>query len=105
MTIQRCCSLASQNAAGGGRGSRIIGDGSRSLLRCGVSFIEWIVPASILVLLPKCPMCLAAYLALGAGIGLSVSAASIVRIVLMVLCLLSLLLLGLRTAYRLAHRT
>jgi hypothetical protein len=38
-----------------------------------------VIPAAILVLLPKCPACLAAYLAAGAGIGVTLSGAAQLR--------------------------
>ena len=56
----------------------------------------WIVPGAILALLPKCPMCLAAYLMVATGISISVEAAVSLRAFLLVVSVSSLVLLGRR---------
>ena len=51
---------------------------------------------AILALLPKCPVCLAAYLMMATGISISVAAAVSLRAFLVVVCVSSLVLLGRR---------
>ena len=46
-------------------------------------FIKPVLPAFLLALVPKCPFCLAAYIALGTGIGLSVASAKLLYISLL----------------------
>lgn len=64
-----------------------------SLWRRGAEIAGWIFSSATLVLLPKCPACLAAYLALLTGVGISVASAANLRTFLLVLCVVTLLCL------------
>ena len=60
----------------------------------------WLLPSAILVLVPKCPACLAAYVTLWTGLGLSLSTATYLRWGLLSLCVASLLFLIVERLYR-----
>jgi len=49
-----------------------------------LSLAGWVVPSAILALIPKCPVCLAGYVAAWTGLGLSVSAATSLRASLLI---------------------
>jgi len=85
-----CCSTA----AGAARGSsHKAADGkshSPSVRQRRFAWAKCSLPTLILALLPKCPACFAAYVALGTGISLSVAAASVLRAALIGMCVATL---------------
>lgn len=72
--------------------------------RSFAGFVRWLVPGLTLVLMPKCPVCFAGYIALVSGVGLSLPVASALRTSLIVLCVASLAFLAVRALRRLMAR-
>jgi len=73
-------------------------------LRRGGEFAGWLLSGATLVLMPKCPACLAAYIALVSGIGVSFSTATYLRTLLLVLTIGSITWLLARQVRRAAGR-
>ena len=79
----RCChSTARENLA------RPL-PGSVSKLRRSGQIAGWIIPGATLALLPKCPACVAAYVALATGLGISFSTARNLGLAIVLLCVAS----------------
>lgn len=74
---------------------------SKTSLRAGKA-TKWLIPGTLIAVLPKCPACVAAYVALGTGVGISLPAAAHLRIWLLVLCVVILVLFTLQSILRLA---
>ena len=88
MNARHCCQIKTR-----------AGDNARrpaSRLRRGGEIAGWIVPSATLALLPKCPACVAAYVALATGIGISLPTATYLRAMLVALCVASLVFITAR---------
>jgi len=97
MSAHSCCGpLPGSRANTTGAQAAIRGPRPRTLVQRCLGVGKWIVPGGILAVLPKCPVCLAAYLALGAGLGVSISTAAYLRMILAGACVAWLLYLAAR---------
>jgi hypothetical protein len=63
----------------------------------------WIVPGALLALMPKCPLCLAVYVALATGFTISYSSAHILMRALTALCIGTLALCAVRLVVSCCH--
>ena len=74
-----------------------------NFLRRVLGVWQWLLPTAILVLLPKCPACLAGYVLLWTGVGLPFSTAGLVRTTLLILSIATLVFLAARALRTLIH--
>lgn len=75
-----------------------------SARRCCGTAAGTVAPAAVLVLLPKCPACIAAWLAVGAGLGVSIPAAATLRMLIVGSCVACLAFVAVRWALRIARK-
>jgi len=71
-----------------------------SVRRCCGTAAGTAAPAAVLVLLPKCPACIAAWLAVTAGLGVSVSTAATLRMGIVGSCVACLAVVAVRQIRR-----
>jgi hypothetical protein len=60
----------------------------------------YVAPMAVLVLLPKCPACIVAWLAIGTGIGVTITTATYLRMSLLILCVSCLAGVAARQVFR-----
>ena len=96
MKIRDCCQNKTRAGDSGRRPA--------SRLRRSGEIVGWIVPGATLALLPKCPACVAAYVALATGLGISMSTAAHLRTLLVVLCIASLVFVAAKRLRRVMAR-
>ncbi len=80
------CGCSHRRARVGGETSHCPAGG----LRRGRELAGWVLPTATLALMPKCPACIAGYIALFTGIGVSLTVATFLRWALVILCVSSL---------------
>jgi hypothetical protein len=61
-----------------------------ALFRRARRSVQWLFPAALLVLMPKCPMCIVGYVALSTGIGITVSTARCIQVLMLAFCVIAL---------------
>jgi hypothetical protein len=106
VSAHRCCEVSAN-----GSGRKTISGRTADARPKAVSFARrcldiagWIVPGAVLAFLPKCPACLATYVVIGTGVGLSASTATYLRTILVILSMASLVYLATRLAWRFRRR-
>jgi len=96
MSAHSCCQVHTRS------GERIRRLASR--WGTGGEIAGWIVSTATLALIPKCPACVAAYIALATGVGISFSTAAHLRMLLVVGCIAFVTSLAARRLFRLIKR-
>jgi hypothetical protein len=101
MNSHRCCTAVTDTTnSDRATGERVINETSaHGVARRGLALVGWVVPSVLLAVLPKCPMCVAAYVAMGTGLGLSLSTATYLRTMLMIGCALVLSYLAIQRGH------
>ena len=99
MPAQTCCHATTPDSK-----AKNVSTPKPSPIRRATSTAKWLLPSAGLVLMPKCPMCLAGYIAFATGLGVSFETADWVRSAMIWSCIASLTLFTALTLRRLLPR-
>jgi len=105
MNAHSCCEITASDSAPKTMAARTTNvETPPSFARRYLDVAEWIIPGAILAILPKCPGCLAAYIAIGTGVGISVSTAARIRTLVVMLCVVSIVYFATKLVARFRRR-
>lgn len=62
-----------------------------NFLKKAINAVRLVLPGTMLAVMPKCPLCLAAYISLSTGMGISAASATWLRVLLAMACVASLM--------------
>ena len=92
MKNEHCCRIDATEP--GNRANEIQGSygvhSTQTLTQRGMGMIKLVFAPMLLAFVPKCPVCLAGYIAFATGLGISVSTATYLRFLMIILCVGSL---------------
>jgi hypothetical protein len=101
--VRDCCGSSVSCAVDGRESKRGAHGGSplaQSKVRRGAKASGWVVPGVVMMLVPKCPVCVVAYVALVSGVGISITTAAHLRVAILALCAAVLMFLAIKLGLR-----
>lgn len=72
----------------------------RMTMRCAAASLKWLVPSAVMVFMPKCPACVAGYIALFTGIGITLPLATKLHVGVLAACIIILFALTVSVIHR-----
>jgi len=89
MSTGCCCNCNKEGVIYSNKNSHV--QVKTGFIKKAINAVRLVLPGTLLALMPKCPLCLAAYISLSTGMGISVASATWLRALLAVACVTSLM--------------